>query len=119
VDDDEVVRRSIRRLLRTLGFDAEAYATGEDFLAAVSSFCPDCVVLDLHMPDHDGFETQSRLAKSGLGIPVLAITGHDSTECRARAIAGGARGYLRKPIEGQQLLDTIRAVTAGRTEYED
>jgi FixJ family two-component response regulator len=119
VDDDEVVCRSIRRLLRTLGFEAEAYRSGTDFLAAVTTFAPDCVVLDLHMPDVDGFETQSRLAKSGRRIPVVVITAHDSPECRSRAIAGGARGYLHKPIEGQRLIHAIRAVIAGRTDLED
>jgi FixJ family two-component response regulator len=118
VDDDEVVRRSIGRLLRIFGFEAESYASGEEFLSAFRTFQPDCVVLDLQMPGVDGFETQARLARTGHGVPVVVITGQDSPEYRARALAGGARDYLKKPIEGPELLKSIRAVVAGRIGHE-
>ena len=113
VDDDEIVRRSIGRLVRAHGFETEEFASGEEFLEALRRFEPHCVVLDLHMKEIDGFETQARLAKIGPGIPVVVVTGHDSPGSRDRAIAGGACGYLRKPVEGQELIRAIREAMAG------
>jgi FixJ family two-component response regulator len=115
VDDDEVVCRSIRRLLRTLGFEAEWYASGEDFLAAMATLAPDCVVLDLRMPGLDGFETQARLAETGFRIPVVVITALDTPEARARAIEGGAAAYLPKPVDADTLVGAIRAAVRDRT----
>jgi FixJ family two-component response regulator len=116
VDDDEAVRRALSRLIRSLGFEAEAFASGEAFLAALASRTPDCVVLDLHMPKVSGFEVQARMAESGLRIPVIVITGHDSPETRARALGGGAAAYLCKPLDGLALREAIHtAVVDGTT----
>ena len=69
---------------------------------------PDCVVLDLHMPQVNGFAVQARLAETGSRVPVVVITGHDSSESRERALAGGAAAYLRKPVDDQALLEAIQ-----------
>ena len=114
VDDDETVRRSIGRLVRAYGFEAKEYSSGEEFLRSLEAFEPDCVVLDIHMPDIDGFETQARLAAAGPGIPVVVVTGHDGPGSRERAIAGGASDYLRKPVESLELIRAIREAMAGR-----
>ena len=65
-------------------------------------------MLDLHMPGLDGFETGSCLAKNRAGVPVVVITGYDTPESQARAIAGGASAYLCKPIDARILLEAIR-----------
>lgn len=109
VDDDEGVRRALGRLIRSFGYEAEVYPTAEDFLASLSDHVPDCLVLDLHMPGVDGFETQSRLKRADLRLPVVVITGHDTPESEARALAGGARTYLRKPIDQGTLLQALRS----------
>ncbi len=75
---------------------------------------PACVVLDLHMPKVSGFEVQARMAESGLRIPVIVITGHDSPEARARALGGGAAAYLCKPLDGLALRETIQTAVVGR-----
>jgi FixJ family two-component response regulator len=113
VDDDEAVRRALSRLVRSLGFEAEAFASGEDFLAALEGRPPDCVVLDLHMPKIDGFEVQARLARSGLPVPVVVITGHDSPEAQARAMRGGAAAYLCKPLDERTLMEAIQCAVGG------
>ena len=113
VDDDEAVRRALSRLVRSLGFEAEAFASGEEFLATLATRCPDCVVLDLHMPRVSGFDVQARLAEAGRRVPVIAITGYDSPEAQDRAIKGGASAYLRKPVDGQMLMDAIHAAVVG------
>jgi len=108
VDDDEAVRRALARLVRSLGFEAEEFSSGEDFLAALATRRPDCIVLDLHMPRVSGFEVQSRMVAAHTRIPVIAITGQDSPEAQSRALAGGASAYLRKPLDAQALMDAIR-----------
>ena len=107
VDDDESVRRALTRLLRSAGLDVESFPSGDEFLESIPTRRPDCVVLDLHMPGLSGFEVQVRLAKSSAPVPVVIITGHDSTETRARALAAQPLAYLRKPVNDQTLLDAI------------
>ncbi len=113
VDDDEPVRRALSRLVRSLGFEAEAFPSGEAFLAALAARRPDCVVLDLHMPEVSGFDVQARMAEAGLHVPVIAITGQDSPEAQARALGGGASAYLRKPVDGRTLLEAIEEAVVG------
>ena len=112
VDDEQSVRKALQRLLRSAGMDVQSYASGADFLEALASNPPDCVVLDLHMPGVNGFEVQERLAETGAPLPVVVITGHDSPEARTRVMASGARGYLTKPVDDRLLLDAISAAVS-------
>jgi FixJ family two-component response regulator len=107
VDDEEAVRMALRRLLRSANLNVETFSSGAEFLESVKGHQPDCVVLDLHMPQVGGFAVQARLAEAGLRLPTVVITGHDSDETRERALAGGAAAYLRKPVDDQALLDAI------------
>ena len=109
VDDEDSVRKAIQRLLRSAGMDVQAFASGADFLAAMLSSPPECVVLDLHMPGVNGFDVQARLAESAIRLPMVVITGHDTPEARKRAMAGGADLYLIKPVDDRVLLDAIAA----------
>ena len=110
VDDDPSVLRGLWRLLRSANFEVEAYDSGAAFLMAVAEVEPDCVVLDLHMPQTTGFDVQARLAQGGRDIPVVIITGHDTPEARSRALSLGAKDYLCKPIDEAALLAAIDAV---------
>ena len=107
VDDDPFVRKALERLLRSAGLSVEAFACGTEFLASADDHEPDCVVLDLHMPEVSGFEVQSRLARAHGGVPVVVITGHDTPESRSRALGGGAKSYLTKPVDDETLLKAI------------
>ena len=110
VDDDDSIRKSLRRLLAGIGFEVETFASGAEFLAAVTRSSPDFVVLDMHMPGLNGLELQSDLAGAGFRIPLLFITAHDDPGMRARALAGGAIGYLAKPVRKDLLLKALRTV---------
>ena len=112
VDDEEPVRIALRRLLRSANLDAETFPSGAEFLESLKDHQPDCVILDLHMPQINGFAVQARLAEAGLRLPVIVITGHDATDTRARALAGGVSAYLRKPVDDQTLLTAISAAIA-------
>lgn len=105
VDDEESVRKALTRLLRSSGLDVVTFPSGVELLESLAVRRPDCVVLDLHMPVMNGFEVQARLAKPG--VPVVIMTGHDSTETRERAMSGRPIAYLRKPVNDETLLDAI------------
>ena len=116
IDDEETVRRALQRLIRSARIDAEIFPSGDEFLETLSDHRPDCIVLDLHMPKVDGFQVQAQLAKANLRIPVIVITGHDSPDFRARALAAGAAAYLRKPVDATTLLDAIAEATGRRNQ---
>lgn len=112
VDDEEPVRIALRRLLRSANLDAETFPSGAEFLESLKDHQPDCVILDLHMPQINGFAVQARLAEAGIRLPVIVITGHDAADTRASALAGGVSAYLRKPVDDQTLLTAISAAIA-------
>lgn len=109
VDDEDTVRRALRRLLRSAGYEILEYDSGESFLATLPDGVPDCLVLDLHMPKVDGFAVLSRFGATHPGTPVVVITGHDTDEARDRTRSAGVAAYLRKPVDGQVLIDAIEA----------
>lgn len=112
VDDDVPVCRALKRLVRSLGMNAEAFVSGQEFievLEAMPSSDPDCVVLDMQMPGMNGLAVQERLARSGHPIPVIFITAHDDVGVRERALASGAVAYLRKPFNDELFIKTLRA----------
>lgn len=111
VDDDESVCRAIKRLVRSLGMEADAFTSGREFIDRVEtmpSFQPDCVVLDIQMPGMNGLEVQERLASSGNRLPVIFITAHDEAGVRDRALAAGAVAFLRKPFNDELFIKTLR-----------
>ncbi len=108
VDDDADVRVALTRLVSSAGFAVETYASGAEFLRSIEDHEPDCVVLDLQMPEMSGFEVQGALSKDHAAVPVVVITGHDTPESRARALDLGAKSYLRKPVDDEALLGAIR-----------
>ena len=112
VDDDEAMRRSLAFLLASVGLEARAYATAEDFLAAHpggQSGRPGCIVLDVRMPGMSGLELQRHLAEQGCALPVLIITGHGDVPMAVAALKAGAVDFVQKPFNDQQLLDAIGA----------
>jgi FixJ family two-component response regulator len=113
VDDDESVCRAIRRLVRSLGMQADTFTSGQEFvemLDGVPWVHVDCVVLDIQMPGMTGLEVQERLARSGHLLPVIFITAHDEVGMRERALAAGAVAFIRKPFNDELLIKTLDVV---------
>jgi FixJ family two-component response regulator len=108
VDDEESVRRALGRLIRSAGYNVEMFGSGVDFMQSLQRTRPDCVVMDLRMPVLSGFELQAALRRSGVTVPVVIITGDDSPESRQRALSGGARAFLRKPVDDALLIEAIQ-----------
>jgi FixJ family two-component response regulator len=108
VDDDVSVRRSTRRLLRSSGFRAEAFASAEEFLNSKSAAETACLILDLRMPGINGLELQRRLTQNGNPVPVIFLSAHASEEDERSALRAGAVQFLRKPISKEALLSGIQ-----------
>ena len=108
VDDDPSVRRSLHRLLRTVGYAVVTFATAGEFLASLPSRRTICLVLDIQLNDMSGCGLEERLAADGAGVPIVFITAHDDAPTRERIRRSGAAGHLRKPFDDQDLLDAIR-----------
>ena len=120
IDDDESVRKALRRLLRSAGLGVQTFASAEDFLNAALPM-PDCLVLDVRMPGGlSGLELQQRLARGGPCIPIVFITGHEDQQARQQAMAAGAIDFLQKPFDDQRLLEAVAraAVQANKEEAE-
>ncbi len=114
VDDEESVCKGLERLLRSAGLSAKTFLNGADFLRFLENVQPDCLVLDLNMMPMNGFSVLDRLGRLGRKLPVIIITGDDSEETYERVINKGIAAFLRKPVDGQVLLDAIEdAVSHG------
>jgi FixJ family two-component response regulator len=107
VDDDESMRRSLATLLRSVGLDARVFSSPQDFMRAERPNAPACLVLDVRMPGMSGLAFQEQLAKAGIGLPVIFITGHGDVPMTVRAMKAGAVEFLTKPFDDQVLLDAI------------
>ena len=116
VDDEESIRKSLRRLLMAADLDAVVYPSGQEFLDALRGRHPDCLILDLQMPGLTGLEIQRALTAAGVQFPTIIITAHDEPETRARCLAAGAAAYLCKPLHDEMLLEAIASVTGRTTE---
>jgi PAS domain S-box-containing protein len=113
VDDDEANRRAFRWILHKAGFDLREATTGQDALRLAAGGKPDLIILDVNLPDLDGFEVCRRLKAQPetAAIPVLHLSGvFVSAEDRSTALEGGADGYLTKPIEPRELVATVRSL---------
>ena len=108
VDDELPVRRALQRLLGTAGFETRLFSSGSEFMDALDGI--DCLILDLHLPGMSGFDVQKALATKGSHIPVVVLTGNDTPANRTRSLAEGACAYLTKPVDGDQLLQTLNAL---------
>jgi two-component system OmpR family response regulator len=110
VDDEAAIADLVATALRYEGFETATAGDGRAALEAVESFRPDLVVLDVMLPDLDGFEVQRRLADRGVRVPVLFLTARDATEDKVRGLTVGGDDYVTKPFSLEELVARIRAV---------
>jgi len=111
VDDDPSVLKTLARLVSGRSFVARPYQSGAQFLDSLAEGPPDCLILDLQMPEMTGLELQQNLNRRGLRIPTIIITAHDEAGMRDRCKSAGAVAYLSKPVQDTLLFDAIAAVT--------
>ena len=109
VEDDPAVQASIRRRLAFEGFEVETAERGTEVLAQVRTLNPDVVILDVMLPELDGFEVAEQV-RTHSDVPILMLTARDSIEDRIQGLACGADDYLVKPFAVEELLARIRAL---------
>jgi FixJ family two-component response regulator len=107
VDDDPSVLKALARLLRARAFEAKTYASARDFLAALPDGLPECLIVDLQMPEMSGLELQRHLSRKGIHIPTIVITAHNEAGARERCESAGAAAFLSKPLQDTSLLAAI------------
>ena len=107
VDDDQPVRESMRRLMRSLGYTVEAFSSAADLLASPRLGETACLIADVHMPGMNGDELHRHLIDLGYAIPTILVTAYPDDVVQARALKDGAVCYLCKPLDRNRLLDCI------------
>jgi FixJ family two-component response regulator len=109
IDDDSSMRAALEDLVRTVGLEVRAFAAPQQFLQSKPPDAPACLVLDVRLPGMSGLTFHKELAKQGLALPVIFITGHGDIPMSVRAMKAGAVEFLTKPFHDQDLLDAIHA----------
>ena len=117
VDDDASVLTALSRLLSTCSYRTATYQSARAFLESLRHGMPQCLVVDMQMPEFNGLDLLHHLTRHGIRIPTVVITGHDEAGNRARCEAVGTRAYLLKPLQGDVLIAAIDAV-AGQEQAE-
>jgi len=112
VDDDRDTRESLRNLIRSAGLSAQTFSSAQEFLAAERPKVPSCLVLDVQLPGLSGLDLQQELAKAGVRIPIIFITGYGDIPTSVRAIKAGALEFLTKPVNREDLLHAIHQAIA-------
>ncbi len=108
VDDDPSVRKGLERLIRSLGWQAETFASAQEFLDRARMETLSCLVLDLQLPGLSGLELQKRITEAGGGTPIVFLTGHGDIPASVKAMKAGAVEFLTKPVEEKDLLNAIQ-----------
>jgi len=128
VDDEENIVEVISMALRFQGFSVEQASTGQAALSAVTRFKPHLMVLDVMLPDMEGFEVARRLGAQRAGVPIIFLTARDTTEDKVRGLSGGGDDYMTKPFSLEELVARIRTILrrsgqaapeSGRLVFED
>ena len=109
VDDDESVRTALKSLIDSVGFRAEVFGSGEEFLNSPLVSKTDCLIADIRMPGMTGLELQERLNAAGASVPIVFISAHDDNDARGRGLRAGAIDFLQKPFSEESLLGAISA----------
>lgn len=110
LDDDKSVLRSLKILMVSYGFAVDVFSSAEEFFSAVPNSAPGCLILDIHLPGFNGWDTMQKLTKTGYNLPVIAITADKDDRFKERALEAGAVGFLQKPFEDHYLLHMVTRV---------
>ncbi len=111
VEDDASVRRALKRLVRSFGYEVDAFASAREMLNRLSTAAPDCLIVDVQMPGLNGLDLQHHLAEAGHKIPIIFITAHEDAQVYQHAMEAGAVAFLYKPFSDEALLEAIDAAT--------
>ena len=102
------MRTALARLLDASSFETKTYSSAREFIDSIHGCTPECLVVDVHMPDLTGLDLQRYLNRINKKIPTIVITAFDDAGVRERSAASGAKAFLTKPLHGPTLIDAIR-----------
>jgi FixJ family two-component response regulator len=108
IDDDEFLRDALKRLFGMVGLRAETFASTADFLKRKLPAVPTCLVLDIRLPGISGLDFQAELARTGIAIPIVFMTGYGDIPMTVKAMKAGALEFLPKPFRDQDMLDAVQ-----------
>jgi FixJ family two-component response regulator len=108
IDDDPSFRRSTEMLIGSAGLRVQTFSSAEEFLCSRRPDAPGCLLLDVRLPHLSGLDLQGELAKAGVPIPIIFVTGYGDIPMSVQAMKAGATEFLTKPFREQDLLDGIR-----------
>ena len=108
IDDDKYVRRGFEILFRSAGFDCQSAVSAEAFIETLPAHEQDILILDMHLPGMNGCELLAFLSARQINLPVIVITAYDEPASRECAKKYGALAFLRKPVDGEALIDLIK-----------
>jgi FixJ family two-component response regulator len=111
VDDEASVRTALARLLSAFSFEPTTYGSAREFIDSIQTDAPECLIVDVHMPDFTGLDLQRYLNRINKKIPTVVITAFDDAEVRERSTVSGAKAFLTKPLHGPTLIDAILKAT--------
>jgi two-component system, LuxR family, response regulator FixJ len=115
IDDDDALRDSIHMFLANEGLEVRTYSSADEFLATLDTAPAGCVVTDVRMPGMSGMDLLAEIARLGVALPVIVVTGHADVPLAVRAMKKGAVDLLEKPFQGEDLVDAVRrALEVGR-----
>jgi FixJ family two-component response regulator len=116
IDDDPSVREATQSLIRSLGYDAQVFASAEEYLRSERLNDSSCLITDLHMPGMSGTDLQDRLIAGGYQIPIIFVTAYYEDRIRDQVMDAGAFGFLRKPFNDESLIACLdKALNASST----
>jgi FixJ family two-component response regulator len=108
VDDDDLMRKALQGLLKSVGLPARAFASAEEFLQSGQQRQTACLIADIRMPGMSGLELQAKLNAERCRIPTIFITAHGDVKMRMQALRAGAVEFLSKPFDDEVLLENVR-----------
>ena len=108
VDDDASMRGAVSNLIRSVGFQVEAFTSAQEFLASTRPDTPCCLILDVRLPQVSGLDIQAELTKAQIHIPIIFVTGYGDVPMSVKAMKAGAVEFLTKPFRDQDLLDAVK-----------
>jgi len=112
LDDDPSIRVALDRFLKAAGMTVDTYETSDQLFGAVAQKCPDCLLLDLQMHGMSGLDVLKYLNQRSILIPTIVITGSGLAGCLSDCLNAGAITCLKKPLDADQLIDTIKKIAA-------
>ena len=117
VDDEQVVRDSLRWLIESVGLSVQTFASADEFLDSYNSSMAGCVILDVRMPGISGLELQEALRNRDDMIPIIVVTGYADVPMAVRAMKSGATEFLQKPYSDQRMLDLVQRAIDNDAQY--